>query len=69
MRRGDAYTRLLRRRILFLRREARESGRLDKLVDGPTGCSDSYDEAQRAWSRYQEAQLALLLYLDFKDWN
>lgn len=66
---GDTFTKLLRRRLQVLRRDARESDRLDRVVDGPQGCSDSYDESQRAWARYREAQAVLELYLQVKGWK
>lgn len=66
---GNAFTKLLRRRIRELRVAAKKANYLDKHVDGPTGCSDSYDEGQRAWSRYHEAINNLNLYLEFKGWS
>lgn len=66
--RGDAFTKQMRRRIAKLKKLAKASDWQDKHVDGPSGCSDSYDESQRAWSRYREAVHNLMVYLEFKGW-
>lgn len=67
-RKGDGYTKLLRRRASALYKKARESDWQDKNVDGPQGCSDSYDKSQRLWSAYRDTLQCLDIYLEFKGW-
>ncbi len=66
---GDAFTKLLRRRILKLFKEAREADRLDKQEVASNGSSDYYYESQRAWSRLREAESILLEYCEWKQFK